>query len=103
MSDLVHSSVMDGIATVTMNRPEKRNALSIELIEAFIQAPDETAMSAILEKHKDDITDEFLQFLTSLTTQIETQKNQPETIQRLKDVYHSVLRFSMQQNMNQAS
>ena len=79
------------------------SAAYIELIEALIQAPDETAMSTILEKHKDDINDEFLQFLTSLTTQIETQKNQPETIQRLKDVYHSVLRFSMKQNMNQAS
>ncbi len=38
MSDLVLSSVNDGIATVTMNRPEKRNALSIELIEALEQA-----------------------------------------------------------------
>ena len=60
-------------------------------------------MSAILEKHKDDINDEFLQFLTSLITQIETQEDQTETIQRLKDVYRSVLRFSMQQNLNQAS
>ncbi len=38
MSPLVHSSVTDGIATVTMNRPQKRNALSIELIEALEQA-----------------------------------------------------------------
>jgi len=75
----------------------------IELIEALIQAPDETAMSTILENHKDDINDEFLQFLTGLITQFETQKNQPETNQRLKDVYRSVLRFSMQQNMHKAS
>lgn len=38
MPELVHSSVTDGIATVTMNRPRKRNALSIELIEALEQA-----------------------------------------------------------------
>jgi len=75
----------------------------IELIEALIQAPDETAISTILENHKDDINDEFLQFLTGLITQFETQKNQPETNQRLKDVYRSVLRFSMQQNMHKAS
>ncbi len=38
MPELVNSSGTDGIATVTMNRPEKRNALSIELIEALEQA-----------------------------------------------------------------
>ena len=38
MPELVHSTVTDGIATVVMNRPEKRNALSIELIEALEQA-----------------------------------------------------------------
>ena len=38
MSDLVLVHTDDGIATVTMNRPRKRNALSIELIEALEQA-----------------------------------------------------------------
>ena len=38
MSDLVLVQTTDGVATVTMNRPQKRNALSIELIEALEQA-----------------------------------------------------------------
>ncbi len=38
MSDLVLVHIDDGIATVTMNRPRKRNALSSELIEALEQA-----------------------------------------------------------------
>lgn len=38
MADLVLVQANDGIATVTMNRPEKRNALSIGLIEALEQA-----------------------------------------------------------------
>ena len=37
MSDLSYSSVTDGIATVTMNRPNKRNALSNDLIESLEQ------------------------------------------------------------------
>jgi methylglutaconyl-CoA hydratase len=35
MPDLVLTTVADGCATVTMNRPEARNALSLELIEAL--------------------------------------------------------------------
>jgi len=35
---LVLTDVQDGIATVTMNRPEKRNALSPQLIDALGQA-----------------------------------------------------------------
>lgn len=34
------TSVVDGIGTITMNRPEKRNALSTELIEALHTAVD---------------------------------------------------------------
>lgn len=43
MSDLVTRSTDDGVATVTMNRPEARNALSLELIEALGRAIDEVA------------------------------------------------------------
>ena len=38
MPELVLATVTDGVTTITMNRPEKRNALSIELIEALEQA-----------------------------------------------------------------
>ncbi len=38
---LVHSS--DGVQTITLNRPEKRNALSPELIDELTQVLDETA------------------------------------------------------------
>jgi methylglutaconyl-CoA hydratase len=35
MADLVQTAIDDGIATLTLNRPEARNALSFELIEAM--------------------------------------------------------------------
>lgn len=38
MSELVQQQIINGIATVTMNRPDKRNALSVELIEALHDA-----------------------------------------------------------------
>ena len=38
MPDLAHTTIADGIATLTMNRPEARNALSAGLIDAVAQA-----------------------------------------------------------------
>ncbi len=38
MSDIVLTNVTDGIATVTMNRPGARNALSLDLIDALAEA-----------------------------------------------------------------
>ena len=38
MADIVLTNVADGIATVTMNRPGARNALSLELIDALAEA-----------------------------------------------------------------
>jgi methylglutaconyl-CoA hydratase len=51
MPDLVLTEIADGCATITMNRPLARNALSLELIEALEQAletagRDETAEAA---------------------------------------------------------
>jgi enoyl-CoA hydratase/carnithine racemase len=34
-----------GLATITLNRPEKRNAISFELIEDLLRALDEVAKS----------------------------------------------------------
>jgi methylglutaconyl-CoA hydratase len=35
ISDLIHLSIADGVATLTLNRPEARNALSLPLIQAM--------------------------------------------------------------------
>ncbi len=35
MAELVQTTIVDGVATLMMNRPEARNALSLELIEAM--------------------------------------------------------------------
>jgi enoyl-CoA hydratase/carnithine racemase len=41
MSDPVLLDVEDGVATITLNRPENRNALSMELSSAFVDAVEE--------------------------------------------------------------
>jgi len=46
MAELVSYVVRDGIARITMCRPEARNALSLELIEALDQAVDRAAQDS---------------------------------------------------------
>lgn len=38
MNDLVLTNLADGVLTLSLNRPEKRNALSLQLIEALAEA-----------------------------------------------------------------
>lgn len=76
---------------------------NIELIEALIQAEDDAGIDAILEENVDEITDEFIQFLTNLLNQTQQQKEQVATADKLQKVYRRVLRFSMKRNLEQAA
>jgi enoyl-CoA hydratase len=38
VTDILVTDIADGVATLTLNRPEARNALSMELIEALVRA-----------------------------------------------------------------
>jgi hypothetical protein len=84
--------------TQTIQKISSQGA-NFELIEALIKAEDKTAMQAILEENADDITDEFMQYLTELLGQ--TQKEgQEATAQKLQEVYGAVLRFTMKRNLS---
>ena len=51
MSDILQISLDGGVATLTMNRPEKRNAMCdalLEAIEAFFAHPPEGVRAVIL-------------------------------------------------------
>jgi len=75
----------------------------ISLIEALIQAPDDSSLNTILDDATEVINEEFVQFLSGLTNQIESQGNQPEAAKRLKEIYKIVLQRSMKKNMDQTS
>lgn len=50
MSDLVVTSQEGRVRTIRLNRPEKKNALSQELAWGVIEAVEEAARKAFLEK-----------------------------------------------------
>ena len=76
---------------------------NVALIEALIQAENEEAMQALIQENRDEITDDFMQFLMNLLNQMQEQPEQDATAQKLKDVYRQVLRFSMKRNLESQS
>ena len=72
---------------------------NIELIEKLIEAENEQVVNVILEENSDEITDEFMQFLMNLLNQTQGQKGNPQTAEKLQQVYRQVLRFSMKRNL----
>lgn len=76
---------------------------NIELIETLIQAEDDDAINAILIENKDEITDEFVQFLMNLLNQTQQQEGQDVTAQKLKQVYRLALRYTMKRNLEKES
>jgi len=76
------------------------SGIYLEVIDALVQAKDETEINKILEEAKEIINDDFLQLLSGLINQVESQGEEAAMVQRLRDINRSVLRFSMQQNLN---
>jgi len=71
----------------------------IQFIEELLDAPDEDSRQSLLEKNENKITDEFLQVLSGLASQIMESQQDPELVERFKAVNRHVLRFSMQANL----
>jgi hypothetical protein len=71
----------------------------ISLIEDLVDAPDAASRRKLLEDHRDQITPEFMQALSSLITQISESDQDPVLVERFKEVNREVLHFSMQANL----
>ncbi len=70
-----------------------------ELIEKLLEAQDEEAMRKILEEKPEMITQEFTQMLPGLINQAESQKENPEVVEKLRKINKLVLKISMQSNL----
>lgn len=86
------------IATVL--RAASSGGAVIEIVEALLQVESEEERTAILEQAGDAVNDEFNQTLVGLIGQVEEQAQQPELLERLKEINREVLRFTMRRNLN---
>lgn len=85
---------------VAVLRAASSSGAVIEIVEALLQTEDEAERAKILEEAGDAINDEFNQTLMGLINQVEEQGQQPELLERLKEINRELMRFTMRRNMN---
>ena len=74
----------------------------VMFIEQLIQLPDATAIEEALKQNEAMVTQQLLDTLTGLATQMESQGDNPEAKamgERLNEVYKVALKISMKKNM----
>jgi hypothetical protein len=71
----------------------------IELIQELMDAPDDRAIRSVLEAHRTEINDEFLQVFSGVINQPENVSQDPKVIDKLQNAYRATLRFSMEANL----
>lgn len=67
----------------------------IALIEKLMEAQDSEALKNLLDEHRDQITPDFLQTLSSIIVQVEQSGQNPELVKHLQNVHKQAMRFSM--------
>jgi hypothetical protein len=71
----------------------------LEFIDALLQEENAENRAKLLEDSGDLVDDEFMQMLGGLVGQMEQQGDQPEMLDRLKELNREILRFTMKRNL----
>lgn len=75
----------------------------VMFIEQLIQMPDEAAIESALKQNEAMVTQQFLDYLSGLVSQMESQPDNPEAKamgEKISQVYKVALKFSMKKNMS---
>ena len=95
--DLARSAKLNQVVDVLkkLSAPPKE----FELIEKLMQVEDDAQRRKILEENAEMVTGEFVQMLSTLASQSESQGQPPEVVEELKKIYRLSLRFTMETNL----
>jgi hypothetical protein len=72
----------------------------VEFIEQLMSSKDDAELEKILEANRAKVTPDFLQLLNTIISQAEQQGQEPEAIEQVRQLYRTVLRFSMKSALN---
>lgn len=88
------------VVIVSVLRAASTSGAVLQVIEEMLQLETAEERQKVLEAAGEAINDEFSQTLSSLISQVESQGDQPELIDKLKEINREVLRFTMRRNLN---
>ncbi len=71
----------------------------LSFVDALLQEENPENRAAMLEESGDLINDEFMQLLGGLIGQMEQQGDQPEMLEKVRDLNREILRFTMKRNL----
>ncbi len=69
------------------------------LVDALLQEENPETRAAMLEESSELINEEFMQLLGGLIGQMEQQGDQPEMLEKVRDLNREILRFTMKRNL----
>jgi len=96
-SDLEKLSKLNQLNTMIeeANKPPE----SFQFIEELLKTADDDAIKDLLNRNIEKVNDEFMQMLAGVISQSEEQGNQPQLVEKLKQIQKIALRASMAKNL----
>ena len=90
-------SILNGIQELM---DKSQSAPGGELLQELLQAEDTEARKVIMDAHAAEITPEFVEMLTTAMVQLDSDEQNKEMADKVREIYREVLRFSMKSQMN---
>jgi DNA-binding phage protein len=83
----------------TMIEEANKPPESFQFIEELLKTADENSLKDLLNQNIEKVNDEFIQMLAGVISQSEEQGNQPQLVDKLKQIQRMALRVSMAKNL----
>jgi hypothetical protein len=105
MTDARKNSDLEKLAKLnqlnTMIEDANKPPESFQFIEELLKTADENSLKDLLNQNIEKVNDEFIQMLAGVISQSEEQGNQPQLVEKLKQIQRMALRLSMAKNLEE--